>query len=176
MNGADGKLKTRHPARQAYHALDLARSAKYIGIDVKPQPRYYPQAPGGIELAAQAIIRLQQRFGEGSKQALDFSYAVQRCIWVTEEGDYCDVDVLKKLAKAVDIDEDSIASCVVDRRGDSNDDGVQLWSRYHQEAEDLGMFGTPNYVINGEIFWGQDRLWMVERRVQELVEAGAKPI
>jgi hypothetical protein len=30
-------------------------------------------------------------------------------------------------------------------------------------------------VINGEIFWGQDRLWMVEQRVKELVAAGAKP-
>lgn len=38
-----------------------------------------------------------------------------------------------------------------------------------------GIFGTPNYVINGEIFWGQDRLWMVEQRVKELVAARAKP-
>jgi len=38
------------------------------------------------------------------------------------------------------------------------------------------MFGTPNYVINGEIFWGQDRLSMVEMRVKELLAHGAKPV
>ena len=28
---------------------------------------------------------------------------------------------------------------------------------------DLGVFGAPSYVIDGEIFWGQDRLDFVER-------------
>ena len=38
------------------------------------------------------------------------------------------------------------------------------------------MFGTPNYVINDEIFWGQDRLFMLENRVKQLVAHGAKPV
>lgn len=38
-----------------------------------------------------------------------------------------------------------------------------------------GIFGTPNYVVNGEIFWGQDRLDYVELRIKELIEAGATP-
>ena len=35
--------------------------------------------------------------------------------------------------------------------------------RYHQlleEAEDLGVFGVPSFVVDGEIFWGSDRLEM----------------
>ena len=39
----------------------------------------------------------------------------------------------------------------------------------------IGIFGTPNYVINGEIFWGQDRIWMAELRIKELLAAGMKP-
>ena len=31
-------------------------------------------------------------------------------------------------------------------------------------------------MINGEIFWGQDRLFMVEKRVRELIAAGAVPV
>lgn len=38
------------------------------------------------------------------------------------------------------------------------------------------MFGTPNYVVNGEIFWGQDRLHMAEARIKELVARGAVPV
>jgi carboxymethylenebutenolidase len=30
-------------------------------------------------------------------------------------------------------------------------------------AIDVGVFGAPSYVVNGEIFWGQDRLDFVER-------------
>jgi carboxymethylenebutenolidase len=32
-------------------------------------------------------------------------------------------------------------------------------------ALDRGVFGAPSYVIGEEIFWGQDRLEFVERRL-----------
>lgn len=34
------------------------------------------------------------------------------------------------------------------------------------EAEDLGVFGVPTFVIDGEIFWGGDRLWMAREKLQ----------
>jgi 2-hydroxychromene-2-carboxylate isomerase len=34
-----------------------------------------------------------------------------------------------------------------------------------QAAMDAGVFGAPSYVIDGEIFWGQDRLDFVQRRL-----------
>jgi 2-hydroxychromene-2-carboxylate isomerase len=39
-----------------------------------------------------------------------------------------------------------------------------------------GCFGTPNYCVNGEIFWGQDRLEYAEDRIKELVTKGFKPL
>ena len=33
-----------------------------------------------------------------------------------------------------------------------------------QQAIEAGVFGAPSYVIDGEMFWGQDRLDFVERR------------
>ena len=35
-----------------------------------------------------------------------------------------------------------------------------------QAAIDAGVFGSPSYVIEGEIFWGQDRLDFVERALR----------
>ena len=32
-----------------------------------------------------------------------------------------------------------------------------------RDAIDAGVFGAPSYVVNGEIFWGQDRLNFLER-------------
>ncbi|MBC8057145.1 MAG: DsbA family protein, partial [Rhizobiales bacterium] len=34
-----------------------------------------------------------------------------------------------------------------------------------QRAVDAGVFGAPSYVVEGEIFWGQDRLDFLERRL-----------
>ena len=36
---------------------------------------------------------------------------------------------------------------------------------HHFPAVDLQIFGAPTYVIDGERFWGQDRLDFVERRL-----------
>ena len=34
-----------------------------------------------------------------------------------------------------------------------------------QRAIDTGVFGAPSYVVDGELFWGQDRLDFVQRRL-----------
>jgi carboxymethylenebutenolidase len=39
----------------------------------------------------------------------------------------------------------------------------ERYETYTQMAIDAGVFGAPSYVLNGEIFWGQDRLDFVER-------------
>lgn len=33
----------------------------------------------------------------------------------------------------------------------------------------LGIFGTPTYVVNGEIFWGMDRLDFVDEEITKLL-------
>ena len=46
--------------------------------------------------------------------------------------------------------------------------GAAINQRYEantQRAIDLQIFGAPTYVIDGELFWGQDRLDFVERRL-----------
>ena len=39
-------------------------------------------------------------------------------------------------------------------------------SQLIQAAIDLGLFGSPSYVIDGELFWGQDRLDFVARKLR----------
>jgi 2-hydroxychromene-2-carboxylate isomerase len=40
------------------------------------------------------------------------------------------------------------------------------YETYTQMAIEAGVFGAPSYVLNGEIFWGQDRLDFVERMLR----------
>jgi len=42
-------------------------------------------------------------------------------------------------------------------------------ARYEQQTQaaiDLGVFGAPTYLVDGEMFWGQDRLDFVARRLR----------
>ena len=42
----------------------------------------------------------------------------------------------------------------------------ERYEAYTQQAIDAGVFGAPTYSIDGELFWGQDRLDFVERKLQ----------
>lgn len=146
LAGLTKQLKSRHAARQAYHALDLIRYATFLGVPLKANPRYYPQPAGGIELSAQAIIRLQQHYGVGAEPVRRFSYEVQRCIWETEEGDHCDVTVLQTIARRCGIAENVVTEAVVDRRSDPSDPGVKEWNTNHREAVNLGESLIPRGI------------------------------
>jgi 2-hydroxychromene-2-carboxylate isomerase len=41
-----------------------------------------------------------------------------------------------------------------------------LYKRYSDEAERQGVFGAPTFVLNGERFWGQDRLEFLDRALR----------
>ncbi|MEP6790235.1 MAG: DsbA family protein, partial [Ramlibacter sp.] len=42
----------------------------------------------------------------------------------------------------------------------------QQYEANTRRAIDIGVFGAPSFVIDGEIFWGQDRLDFVERTLR----------
>ena len=89
--------------------------------------------------------------------ARDFSFAVQRALWA-EERDIADVDTLRAIARASL--GDGVAPLVAVPQPTPV---VEAWHANLAEAERLGIFGTPTYVVDGELFWGQDRLDFVER-------------
>jgi 2-hydroxychromene-2-carboxylate isomerase len=43
--------------------------------------------------------------------------------------------------------------------------GAAEYENVEREAEAAGVFGVPTFVIDGEIFWGGDRLWMVREKL-----------
>ena len=44
-------------------------------------------------------------------------------------------------------------------------DGRIAHERIQRQAEEIGLFGVPTFVVDGEIFWGGDRLWMVREKL-----------
>ncbi len=44
-------------------------------------------------------------------------------------------------------------------------EGRRELARLQDEAEALGVFGVPTFVVDGELFWGQDRLALVRERL-----------
>lgn len=42
-----------------------------------------------------------------------------------------------------------------------------------RDAEELGVFGVPSFVIDGEVFWGGDRIWMVREKLAQMLAGPA---
>lgn len=144
-------LRTRAPARQTYHAVELARWRAHLDIPLNLAPKFYPCRT--IEPAAQAVIALQA----AGYDVDAFSFAVQRALWA-EDKDIADVEVLKGLARR-ELGEEAVALV----REVQTPEVVAEWEGNLKEAEERDIFGTPTYVVGDELFWGQDRLEFVEK-------------
>ncbi|MBN8932582.1 2-hydroxychromene-2-carboxylate isomerase [Rhizobium pusense] len=159
-------LRSRPDARQRYHAVELDRWRRYLDMPLNLTPKFYPCAT--IEPAAQLVIAAQ----EAGLDAISLSFAIQRALW-SEDRDIADLDTLRAIAQAV---VGSQGPGLV--RNPQPDDIVTEWQGNLAEAERLGIFGTPTYVVNGELFWGQDRLEFASRALgalkQQLSETAAR--
>jgi len=145
-------LAKRAPQRQAYRLVELQRFKKHLGMPLTVQPRFFPVDAGE---AMRLIVAVQ--IHDGGERALDLAGALLRAVWVEER------DIADAVTLAAIVGEQSLP---VARLADARSPEVQARIDAHTErAIALGVFGAPSYVIDGEIFWGQDRLEFVERRL-----------
>jgi len=47
----------------------------------------------------------------------------------------------------------------------TNDEGPKLLAEHQQAAEAAGVFAVPTFVVDGELFWGQDRIDLVRAKL-----------
>jgi 2-hydroxychromene-2-carboxylate isomerase len=147
-------LGQRAPQRQAYRLVELKRFSEYLQAPLNLQPRYFPV--GGDD-ASRLIIAVDLM--QGARAALDITGAILAAVWA-QERNIADPAVLAEL-----LHEQGLSQQAMDK---SNSQAVQeCYERYTQEAIAAGVFGAPSYVVDGEIFWGQDRLDFLERRLNQ---------
>ena len=46
-------------------------------------------------------------------------------------------------------------------------DKIEFYNSLAETAAKINVLGSPTYVVYGEIFWGQDRLALLEEYIQE---------
>ena len=145
-------LAKRAPQRQAYRLVELKRFSEHLGRPLNLQPRYFPVSSDD---AAKLIIAVDGQ--DGSDAAMRIAGAMMRGVWV-EEKNIADPAVLQAM----------LEDCKLAPRRLDDSQSQAVHERYEQDSQraiDGGVFGAPTYVANGEIFWGQDRLDFLERRL-----------
>lgn len=146
-------LAKRAPQRQAYRLVELQRFSSFLGIPLHPQPAFFPV--NGNE-AAKLILAADTDLG--SAAALDLAGRVGAAIWA-QQRNVADPAVLAALVAEAGLPARLLDVAALDA-------AALRYAALTAEARDLGVFGAPTYVIDGELFWGQDRLDFVQRRLQ----------
>lgn len=146
-------LPKRSPQRQAYRLVELARFRDHLQLPLNVHPKYFPVAGNA---AAQLIITVDQN--DGWESAMRLAGAVLAAVWA-QERNIADTAVLAELLAETGLSalrlEQSASPAVIDR-----------YEQITQQAIDTGVFGAPTYVLDGELFWGQDRLDFLQRKLK----------
>ncbi len=141
-------LTLQHAAKAAYSLHDFERSARFMGIPY----RHPDQFPLATQHAARAYYWLH---GKDCGLARQFAHAAFRAVFVDN------IDVSTPQA-VVDI----AASLGVDRSGlETALQSPAIKDRLKAEVDQalhIGVFGSPHVVIDGEPFFGADRLPQIE--------------
>jgi 2-hydroxychromene-2-carboxylate isomerase len=145
-------LGQRAPQRQAYRLLELKRYSDYLNAPLHLQPKYFPVSGDD---AARLIVAVDLH--DGTDAAMRITGAVLAAVWA-QERNIADAKVLSEL----------LAECGLGAQRLEQSYSQAAQERYEantRQAIAAGVFGAPSYVIDGEIFWGQDRLDFVERKL-----------
>jgi carboxymethylenebutenolidase len=145
-------LAKRAPQRQAYRLVELKRFSEHLGRPLNLHPRYFPVASDD---AAKLIIAVDMH--DGSDAAMRLAGSILRGVWVDEKN-IADPSALQEM----------LDGCGLPARRLEESQSQTVHERYEQDSQraiDGGVFGAPTYVAFGEMFWGQDRLDFLERRL-----------
>jgi len=137
------------PLKGDYARRDIERTARLYGIPLK-----YPEvAPFPSVAAARAIYWIRD---QDPAQARAVARALIQHAWA-EGGDIRDAEAVVRIAAEHDVDAEALASALQDQ-------AVKDRLRTEVEAAiEAGVCGSPFFIVDGEPFWGSDRLDHLEQ-------------
>ena len=149
-------LPKRSPQRRAYRMMELKRWREVRGLPLNLEPKHFPCD----DAAATRLVISAKLQG---KDAHRLSVELGRALWEREES-LADPAALALAAQRAGLDAAALRA-----GGPSDAELDALFQQYTEEALAAGVFGAPSYVLpSGEIFWGQDRLELLERALKLL--------
>lgn len=147
----------RPPVRQRQRLVELQRLAAWRGLPIKTAPKHWPV---DAALADRVIIALV----ESGHDPRYFMAKVLAGVWAHDD-DIADEAVLTSYLSQVGLD-------AMPALKDAKTAGIAaIRDRNSQEAIAADAIGVPTYVLNGEAFWGQDRIELLE----EALTSGRQP-
>ncbi len=136
------------PLKGEYSKRDFVRSAGFHGVPYKPPSKF----PIGTVAALRAFYWVDDRDHERARALAKALYAA----FYVEDRDISSPEVVAQVARSVGIDATALGAALGD---------PAVKERARQEVDGAlarGVFGSPFFIVDGESFWGNDRIPMLE--------------
>jgi len=142
-------LAKRAPARQQYRLLELQRWRDARGLPLNLRPRFFPTNAEPADRMAAAIAL-------GGGDPAGYMRAIFRSLW-TADLDIADPATIEQALRDNGHDVEAV------RREATSETVTEALRDNTEAAIALNLPGVPGYARDGEVFWGQDRLDLLDR-------------
>ena len=146
-------VKERPPQIQANRLTDLARWRSFLDMELHLEPKFFPVNPSP---AAHMVISALQN----GANVMDLANAYMTAVWV-EERDIADPNTIIAIANEQGLDGAALFDQI------ENAAVLEELEENTQEAIARNVFGTPTWIYENELFWGQDRLNFLSRAIEK---------
>lgn len=151
-NSGSVPLGQRSALRQRYRRIELQRFAEWRDLPLNLNPKYFPVDSGLADKIAIALV-------EAGKDPAGFVWRAHCGVWASEE-DIADAAQLAIYLKAEGHNADALIEFAQSAKAE------KIRQDNTREAAEGDAVGAPVYVYQGEPFWGQDRLDLLDRMLQ----------
>ena len=144
--------------RQKIRLQELKRWAEFLNIDLIPEPKFFPSKsllPSLLIIAAK-IKKTNKDF--------ELASSIMNALWV-KELNVDEENTLKNIMDNLKLDAEDLLSFAKSKECDSK------FKEYTNIAIEKNVFGAPTFIIDNQIYWGQDRLDFIERHLLKLIKS-----
>ena len=142
----------RSPQRQKYRLDELKRWSEFLKIKINIKPKFFPpknsHSPNKYTIAANLL---------GTK--IIFGHELLKQIW-SEEKDISDEKNIEEISNTFKLNFKELTDLA------KSEQVKKIYQDNTEEAIKKNVFGSPTYIYNNELFWGQDRLDFLERALE----------
>ena len=140
------------PMKAEYSLRDFARNARFHGVEYRHPTRF----PTGTTAAVRAYYWIEST---DAARAKAFAQALFR-VYFIDDRDISDPETSVAVAATLGFAADTVRAALAD-------DAVKNRTREIVDAAVAkGAFGSPFFFVDGEPFWGSDRLDQIERWIE----------
>jgi 2-hydroxychromene-2-carboxylate isomerase len=143
----------RSPQRQRFRLDELKRWSEFLNIKINLKPKFFP--PKDPHLPSKYTIAANLLGVE-----IVFGFELLKQVW-SEEKDISDEKNIENVSNLFNLNFKKLSDLA------KSDQVSKVYQNNTEEAVAKHVFGSPTYIYNNELFFGQDRLDFLERALEE---------